>query len=64
MSEIKKLMSKLKPCFGKNDCEHPLECPLEPQCANKWLKDYQKQKEKTAKEKGLIERFLVHMRIK
>lgn len=41
-SKTKKLMSKLVPCFGTLSCDdegrNPLECPLEPQCSNEWLR--------------------------
>jgi len=41
---LKKIFSKLEPCFGDPKPECVGTCPLEPECANKWLEEHKPKK--------------------
>ena len=51
---LKDLQKAICPCFGTLKCTEgkdgkfrsPLNCPIEPDCANKWLAEYKKVNDK------------------
>lgn len=42
---LKKMLKVILPCFGDPQPECVGKCILEPECANKWLKDQKKKEE-------------------
>jgi len=42
---LKKMLKEILPCFGDPNPECVRKCILEPECANKWLKDQKKKEE-------------------